>query len=71
MEGYKTEKMVMPFYMFVLLLSNAVCHSSHAICIKNMGGWKNVWLKKRIIEGLVDLCMRRKLEKKLVLEFIL
>ena len=39
-EGYKTEKMVMPFYRFALFLSNTVCRSGHAICIKNMGEWK-------------------------------
>lgn len=52
MEGYKTENMVMPFYRFVLLLSNTVCCSGHAVCIKNSGEWHNVLLNKRIIERL-------------------
>lgn len=64
MKGYKPEKMVMPFYRFVLLLFNTVCHSDHAVYTKNMGGWNNVWLKERIIEWLDWSLYAEKVRKK-------
>lgn len=56
--------MVMLFYRFVLLISNTVCYSGDAICKKNMGEWKNISLKKRIVEGLGWSLYDKKIRKK-------
>lgn len=54
----------MLFYRFVLLISNTVCYSGDAICKKNMGEWKNISLKRRIVEGLGWSLYDKKIRKK-------